>query len=478
MDYHVLGANRAAEVGLCAAKATQVLRYTRITGDGDAYRQMIPSLEFMESFRVPRAAQVWEVPVHAPDILAAAEASEAYIEAYRFSGEERWLRDAVTWARRGLPFVYLWDDPDRPFLVGASIPVFGATWLQGSWFGRPVQWNGLRYAEAILALAEYDVSYPWHQLATALTHSAMHQQDAKGENVALWPDNIGAVDSDKCPWVFTPRMILANVLELMGRDEHVRTTMVGQGDRRLHINASARIEEASWDGSTCRFRVSYPAGEQGVVVVFNVSRPTSVSLDGATIAQRDDLEGGAQPGWRYLESAACLSIRVARDGESTIAIAGAHHRQGPRLPRLAETIDFDFQRSTGGWTAAHDVSDITSENGALVGRVVGTDPYLVRSMLRVRADTCPIVVVKMRVSAGQVARFYWATESSPSIAEDKVIGFPIQGDGRFHEYRLDLGKNPQWAGQTVTAIRLDPVKNVPSSDFAIDYLRGAGRAGP
>jgi hypothetical protein len=478
LDYHVLGPDRAAEVGLCAAKATQVLRYARITGDSDAYRQMLPTLEFMESFRVPRAAQVWEVPVHAPDILAAAEATEAYVEAYRFSGDPRWLRDAVAWARRGLPFVYLWDDPERPFLVGASIPVFGATWMQGSWFGRPVQWNGLRYAEAILALAKYDQNRPWRELAATLTHSAMHQQEAKGENVALWPDNIGAVDSDKCPWVFTPRMILANLLELIGRDEHVRTTIVGQGERRIHINASARITAASWDGSTCGFQVSYPVGEQGVVVVFNVARPTSVALDGTTIAERDDLEGGTQPGWRYLESAACLSIRVVRDGTSAIAIAGAGHRQGPRLPRRAETIDFDFEGSTGGWTAAHDVSDIRSEHGALVGRVTGTDPYLVRSMLRVRADACPVLVVNMKVSAGQVAKFYWATESSPGIAEDKVIAFPIRSDGRFHEYRLDLGKNSRWAGQTVTSIRLDPVKNVPSADFAIDSLRAESRAGP
>jgi hypothetical protein len=77
-----------------------------------------------------------------------------------------------------------------------------------------------------------------------------------------------------------------------------------------------------------------------------------------------------------------------------------------------------------------------------------------------------------------VAKFYWATESSPGIAADKVIAFPIRSDGRFHEYRLDLGKNSRWAGQTVTSIRLDPVKNVPSADFSIDSLRAESHAGP
>jgi hypothetical protein len=336
MDYHELGPDKAAEVGLCAAKATQVLRYARTTGDGEAYRLMRSTLEFMESFRVPRAAQVWEVPVHAPDILAAAEATEAFLEAYRFSRDSRWLHDAVVWARRGLPFVYLWNDPERPFLLGATIPVFGATWMQGSWFGRPVQWNGLRYAEAILKLAEYDNSYPWREIAATVIHSALYQQDTMGENVALWPDNISAVDSQKCPWVFTPKMILEGVLKLLGRDEDLGTVTVGLGERRLHISANARIKEATWEGDTCRFRVVYPAGEQGVVVVFNVTRPVGVLLDGRPISQRDDIERGPQPGWRYLPEAACLSIRVPRDGESAIRVDGAGFRPGPRLPIRAE----------------------------------------------------------------------------------------------------------------------------------------------
>ena len=253
LDYHDLGPDDAAEIGTCAARATVVLRFVRMTGDRPTYQHMVKTLEFMERFRVPRAAQVWEVPVHTPDILAAGEAVEAFLEAYRFSDDPRWLRDAVIWARRGLPFVYLWNDPDRPFLLGASIPVFGATWMQGSWFGRPVQWNGLRYAEALLKLSEYDRSYPWKQIATTLIHSALYQQETKKENVALWPDNIGAVDADKCPWIFAPRMIVADVLKLLGRGEDVATLMVGHGDQRLHINANAQLADARWQDAPAAF---------------------------------------------------------------------------------------------------------------------------------------------------------------------------------------------------------------------------------
>ena len=88
-DYHELGPDNAVELGTCARKAYEVLNYARIAGDPTAYEAMRKTLGLMESFRVPRAAQVWEVPVHTPDVLAAADAVDAYVEAYRFSRDER-----------------------------------------------------------------------------------------------------------------------------------------------------------------------------------------------------------------------------------------------------------------------------------------------------------------------------------------------------------------------------------------------------
>jgi hypothetical protein len=472
MDYHELGPDNAAEVGLCAAKATAILRYARITGDWEAYRQMQKTLEFMEQFRVPRAAQVWEVPVHSPDILAAAEAAEAYLEAYRFSGEKRWLRNAVTWARRGLPFVYLWDDPQKPFLVGASIPVFGASWMHASWFGRPVQWNGLRYAEAILELAEYDQSYPWRQIATALTHSAIHQQDQEGENVALWPDSIGAVKGDKAAWVFAPRMIITNILKLIGRDEHIRTAIVGSGERRLHISANAAIADAAWDGSTCTFRVTYPAGEQGTVVVFNTAKPQAVVLDGKGLGKRAELEAGSEAGWRFDAGTCCLSVRVPKDGASAVRVEGARFRSSPRLPQPAERIAFEFAERSEGWLPAHDVDALTVRDGLLTGRVTGGDPYIVRTMLRARADDSPAIVLRMRTTAGGGGQLFWMTEASPAFTEDKSVGLGVKPDGEFHEYRLEVGKHAAWAGQTITGLRIDPCDGGAGGEFAVDYVRG------
>ena len=471
-DYHELGPDNAVEVGLCARRAYEVLRFARVTGDREVYRQMQPTLERMEGFRVPRAAQVWEVPVHTPDILAAADAVDAYLEAYRFSRDPRWLRDAVVWARRGLPFVYLWEDPERPFLVGASIPVFGASWMQGSWFGRPVQWNGLRYAESLLKLAEYDRSLAWRELAETVVRSAIHQQDVRGENAALWPDNLSAIDSQKCSWVFSPSMILQDVLRLMGRDPDPVTVIAGEGERRLHITAAAAMADVAWDGRTCSFRAAYPPGEQGVAVVFNVARPARVLLDGAAVAERDRLEDGAAPGWRYDESLGALAIRIAREGASAVRIEGAEWRYVERLPAIAERIAFEFKDGLDGWMPAHDVAGLSVKGGVLEGRITGPDPYIIRTMLRVPGDRCPVIRIRMRASAGQGGEFFWTTAAARSFGEDKKVAFPLAADGEFHEYRLEVGRHALWAGQTITAIRLDPGNGASQAEVGVDYIRG------
>jgi hypothetical protein len=461
-------------VGLCARRAFEVLRYARLTGDRQAYEKTVKTLARMETFRVPRAAQVWEVPVHTPDILAAADAVDAYVEAYRISKDPRWLENAVLWARRGLPFVYFWRDPDLPFLLGGSIPVFGATFYRGSWFGRPVQWNGLRYANALLSLDEYDASYPWRTIAETIIVSALYQQDADGENVALWPDNISAIDAAKCPWVFAPRQIIRNILKLTGRNEDPMTRVLRAGIKRIHVSTTARIDEAVWDTDTIDLRITYPENEQGVVLVANIAKPRTVMLDGAVIPERADLEKGDQPGWRYDGASALLGIRVAKDGESQIRVEDVAYREVNRLPRPVSRIEFTFDEpdiGTDGWLPAHHIGELVLRDDALCGRVTGVDPYMVRPALAVDGATCPTIVLRMRITAGQGGQLFWQTKASPLFDEVKSVRFDIRADGAYHEYRVEVGNHPQWTGQTITSLRLDPGNAAQSAEFALDYLR-------
>jgi len=51
-----------------------------MTGERKALEAGLKALKAMKKFNVPRAAQVWEIPVHTPDILAASDAIDANIE--------------------------------------------------------------------------------------------------------------------------------------------------------------------------------------------------------------------------------------------------------------------------------------------------------------------------------------------------------------------------------------------------------------
>ncbi|MBP8129862.1 MAG: hypothetical protein KA184_09825 [Candidatus Hydrogenedentes bacterium] len=332
-DYHMLGPDNAVAVGTCAERTMQVLRYARIAGDWAAFESVRTALEYMATERVPRAAQVWEVPFHSPDVLAAAQAAQAYLEAYAFTGDAMWLDCAVYWARRGLPFLYFWEDPEQPFLLGASIPVLGASLMKYSWFGRPVQWNGLCLAEALLDLAEHDNSYPWKRIAMLIIHSAIQQQAAEGEDVALWPDSVGAIEGDKSAWVFSPRQILRCVAKLLGRGEAPETVILGSGRERTPITAVGSVHDAAWSAGTIRFQIRYPLGEEGTVVIANVSRPGTVLLDGAVVEHADPLPEESRGAWCYDDSNGLLTLRIPKSGDTEVRIEGVQFRLCERLSR-------------------------------------------------------------------------------------------------------------------------------------------------
>jgi hypothetical protein len=397
---------------------------------------------------------------------------DAFVEAYRIAGDRRWLDDAVVWAKRGLPFIYLWSDPEKPYLVGASIPVFGATWYRGSWFGRPVQWNGLRYADALLRLSEHDDSLPWRKLAETVIRSAIHQQESEGEDVALWPDSIGAVDGKRSPWIFGPNQILQSIFKLLDRDQEPTTTIVGSSGRQVHVSTFGKIEGAAHRGTVISVDVAYPKGEQGVLLISNVTRPDAVFLDGLSLKERIDIEQGVESCWRYDAGNAYLAVRVARSGAAKVRADGVVFRTVKRLPWRAERLAFEFDDAADGWLPAHDISELFPKDGALFGRISGGDPYLVRPLLRVAGDACQAIRLNLRVTADSGGQLFWTTESSPEFDEQKTIRFPVIPDGRFHEYRIDVGQHPAWKGQTITGLRLDPCGGARAGEFNVDYLRG------
>jgi hypothetical protein len=471
-DYSELGYEGQQAVGLVARKAWTMLRVARMTGDERAFEAGVKALGYMEEFVVPRAAQVWEVPVHTPDILASSDACEAYLEAYRITGDRQYLQRAVYWEETGLPFLYQWDVDAFPWMRYASIPVFGATWYKGSWFGRAVQWNGLRWAFAALKLAEVDDTYPWRMLAAGVTVSAIYQQGEDKEELALWPDSVDIMNAKRAAWLFAPRRILQNVYKLAGHEPEPVTARVEAPGGTILINACGETSAPHVRAGELTFTVTARAPLATRVVVCGVSEPETIKVNGSQLARQDPLPAGEVAGWTYHKAYGILEISPGKPGKLALQVSPAAYRPCRLAPSRARRLAFEFDRGDGGWLPAHDLREFSVAGGMLRTHATGGDPYMVRANCRIAGDGVAQVRVRMAVSAGTGAQFFWTTEDSPTMAEDKSVSIGIQGDGQPHEYYFEVGKHAMWRGKTVTSIRLDPMVGAEEADITIDFIRG------
>jgi len=319
-----LGRAGDSVLGTCANRASSLLRYARITGDQAALEAGEKALRFMEMFRVPRGGQTWECPMYEPDILAAAYAVRAYHDAYRITGDKRWLRNAVYWAETGVPFIYLWSLPNKPMMLGATIPVFGSTFYKHSWLGVPVQWCGLVYAYHVFHLAEELKKSPmeaelkfsaedWKRVTELITVSGMHQQFADGDKIGSYPDSITRFERRNGAFL-NPEDILVNVLALKGHDPDIKTVRV----KSTVISSAARIENARANRAGLRFDLQWFPNETSHVLI-KCDKPEAVLADGA----------GADWKWDEKHQRVYVSVKHARP-RVTVELRGAGASQALR----------------------------------------------------------------------------------------------------------------------------------------------------
>lgn len=292
-----LGRSGDSVLGTCANRASSLLRYARITGDHAAFEAGEKALRFMEMFRVPRGGQTWECPMYEPDILAAAYAIRAYHDGYRITGDKRWLRDAVYWAETGVPFIYLWSLPNKPMMLGATIPVFGSTFYKHSWLGVPVQWCGLVYAYHVFHLAEELKKTPlagtlnfstadWKRITELITVSGMHQQFADGDKIGTYPDSITRFEQRNGAFL-NPEDILVNVLALKGHDPEIKTVRT----KSVVISSLAGIHKVRANPDRLSFELEWFPNETSHTLI-KCDKPKSVRVNGTELDQN---------GWRWDE---------------------------------------------------------------------------------------------------------------------------------------------------------------------------------
>lgn len=477
-DYAGLGHDGYEANGLVARNAWTLLQGYRLTGDKRLLEAGLKALRYMEKFRVPRAAQVWEVVAHAPDILAAADACQAYIEGYKATGDKRLLERAVYWAWAGIPFVYQWGIEDFRWMRYGSIPIFGSTWWTCTWFGRPVQWNGLRLAFALAELNELDQSFPWMTVANGITISALYQQGfdpENTENYALWPDVYDAVSGQRIEWNFAPRGIILNLHKLMGFEPVPRTRVLetGNPETPIRVSGCARFLAGSYqkDSRTAVVLVEDCIPLNGRILVAGVTEPESVRY-----AERElrRVEGNPEePGtWCYDAEVRAAVAFPPPSGKSELRVLGVRPVASGFTPEERTSIDFSFNGSAEGWKRAHDMSVFSARRDVLHIETNGIDPYMIRGTCAIDGNTVRSIRVRMAATAGTGAQFFWTTAKEPAMAEDRRVDTDMTADGEFHDVVFAVGTHPKWRGQTITSIRLDPVAGADKATVKIDSIQG------
>ena len=264
-----LGTAGETALGTCAESALLLLKHARITRNKTSREAGLKALGFIQQFSVPRGAQMWECPMYQPDVLAAAYAIGAYVEAYESTAEKEHLKRATYWATTALPFLYHWHLPDRPGMQFASIPVFGTSFYTHPWFGVPVQWNGLVLAYYLQRLNRHTPNDRWLQIAEGITVSAMYQQWEDGALKGTYPDGFyGFCTEGKGPHL-NPEDIMVNVYTLRGVDPGIKTAIVGE----IHLSSGAIVDEPTLtDKGQLNWQLSYAENETSYTLIVGYGR--------------------------------------------------------------------------------------------------------------------------------------------------------------------------------------------------------------
>ena len=287
-------------LGQAASNSFFALRAARLSGDKELIRQALDAMKQMELYEVPRGAQMWECPMYQPDILASGYAIRAYCEAYRLTGEERYLDHARYWGMTGLPFIYMWSLDGYPTMLYNVISVIGSTFYTHSWLGLPVVWCGLVYAYGLLDLSEFDSYFDWRKIAQGVVNSTMWQQYTDGPSKGCYPDSWNMIRNRPNPADINPENILVNEFRLRGLSPEPRCFRFEGKDGYAFLNSGGDIIDPSGsiDEGRISFRLSCIPGFPVYSILAPVPQPTSVNGQNTPAADSDDLQQVSN-GWLY-----------------------------------------------------------------------------------------------------------------------------------------------------------------------------------
>jgi hypothetical protein len=366
-----IGTAGDTDLGICAEPTMQLLRVAELTGDPAALEAGLKGLAFIEEhFRRPAGGETWEVPLHAPNLRAAAMALECGVSAYEITGERKYLDTARYWATAGLPFVYAWGAPDRPAMGGATISVFGSSFWTVPWFGRPVQWVGMVYSQALQRLAPYDLAFPWDELSEAILRSCIGQQriaeDPGTGNPwpGAFPDSYNLVDGVVAGAWIGPSTIIYSIEQLMALPA-TEVKLVGRPGERIRVIAPGAINEVRFEGGALTVMIGRSSKAPVSALLTCIGRPAQVAASGAELLEAADLEA-VESGWWHDPLRNMLLVKLPPRAMPPLdfTVEGARFAQTTLRPVSAVLVNPGFEEGLSGWSGQGRVLTEGARSGA------------------------------------------------------------------------------------------------------------------
>jgi hypothetical protein len=298
--------------GLTADAVADLLEAATVSGDRVLIAQGLRLLRALDKFRngVPRGAETWEIPLHTPGLLASAHLIRAYTQGYELTGEVYFLEQARYWAWTGVPFIYLTNPTSQPVGTYATISVLGATNWQFPWFGQPVQWVGLVYADALSRLAPYDPDGPWQRLANGITAFGIQSTwpPSDSSRYGLLPDYYYFRQQIGEEAAINPGTVLANAIRLFNMPALYSFRPFRASG--LLVHAPGAIVNAREEPGRVAFTVDGWADHPYYLLVAGLQRPPRVFIN--------DLSADLPPSYQFIAGEGRLILRL--EGKPSVAI--------------------------------------------------------------------------------------------------------------------------------------------------------------
>ncbi|MDF7822588.1 DUF5722 domain-containing protein [Pontiellaceae bacterium B12227] len=111
-----------------------------------------------------------------------------------------------------------------------------------------------------------------------------------------------------------------------------------------------------------------------------------------------------------------------------------------------------------------------TSNGMFFATVDHGDPQITNQNVNTYGDGQETLLLRLKTGKGGNWQFFWKKDGEVAFSAARSALIPVVASDEFQVVSVDLSSHEHWAGQNITAWRLDPVGSTTPYDFEIDYL--------